>query len=76
MTKEQLNAGMAVLTAMSETIRELGQVPSGHLYAQVMSKIDLTMFESIIRVLVNAKLVERDEAHMLRWIGPAKGGQK
>jgi hypothetical protein len=63
--------------AVSETIREAGAVPSGHLYAALISKVDLEGYQRLIRTLENAQLVEK-RGDMLRWIGPdriAKGGR-
>jgi hypothetical protein len=59
-------AVVRVAHAVAETIRELGQVPSGHLYARLMGVMELHQYEQIIGLLV-----ERDRSHLLRWIGPA-----
>lgn len=68
----EVKAAFAVLVAVSETIREVGQVPAGILYARLMDRMDLAGFESMIRVLVNAGLIRQD-GNILRWVGPAKG---
>lgn len=68
-TAAQIKAALGMTVAVAETIRELGSVPSGHLYAQLMNKVDLVGFESLIRNLKNAGLVS-ESAHMLTWIGP------
>jgi hypothetical protein len=64
---------LRVAMIVAETIRELGEVPSGHLYAQLMGHMSLECYESIILGLTGAKLVKRDGSHLLRWVGPAKG---
>jgi DNA-binding ferritin-like protein len=69
-TNKQISAAFAVVAAMAEAIRELGTVPSGTLYAQVMGKLDIHQYESVIKTLVNTGLVEETSAHELRWIGP------
>jgi len=69
-TSEAL-AAVRVAHAVAETIRELGQVPSGHLYARLMGVMELHQYEQVIGLLVDARLVERDRSHLLRWIGPA-----
>lgn len=58
------------LISVGECIRELGEVPSGHLYARLMGKLSLESYEAIIRQLVKADLVKRSNAHLLTWIGP------
>ena len=45
--------------AIAEAIRELGSVPSGHLYAQVINHLSLDQYESAIQILVGQKLVTR-----------------
>ena len=61
--------------AVAEAIRELGEVPSGHLYARMMAVMEVHQFERVIDVLVAAKLVERSPAHLLRWVGPTADSQ-
>jgi hypothetical protein len=58
-----------LLAVIAETIRELGAVPSGHLYANVMSYMSLDIYNLIISTLKKAGLVE-EKAHLLTWIGP------
>ena len=70
-TTSEAIAAVRVAHAVAETIRELGQVPSGHLYARLMGVMDLHQYEQVIGLLVDARLVERDRSHLLRWIGPA-----
>lgn len=69
-TREDLKAGLRMLAAVSEAIRDLGTVPAGTIYAQLMGKIDEPGFERLIGVLVNAGLVKRDQSHLLHWTGP------
>ena len=73
-TSEAL-AAVRVAHAIAETIRELGEVPSGHLYARVMGVMDLRQYEQVISLLIDARLVERAPSHLLRWIGPSANPQ-
>lgn len=70
-TTKSAAAASAVVIAVAETIRELGNIPSGHLYARVMNHIDLPLYNKIIDTLVNLKFV-KNENHLLTWIGPVK----
>ena len=70
-TTSEAIAIVRVAHAVAETIRELGQVPSGHLYARLMGVMELHQYEQVIDLLVDARLVERDRSHLLRWVGPA-----
>jgi hypothetical protein len=68
-TPQQITAAIMKVKAVADAIRELGQVPSGHLFAQLSSALDITEYEAIIRTLKNAGLVS-ESAHLLRWVGP------
>ena len=54
--------------AIAEAIRELGSVPSGHLYARLMDRFSLDQYESLIQILVRENLITRGNDHLLRWI--------
>lgn len=65
MTKATLNA----ILALTEAIRALGEVPSGHLYANVMGHMSLDVYNSYIDAIVRTGLVTRSN-HLLTWAGP------
>lgn len=67
--KDELKAGVAMIAAVAEAIRELGSVPSGHLYARLQGKVTLEGYNKLIDILKNAKMVE-EKNHLLTWIGP------
>jgi hypothetical protein len=67
-TKAQAEAALQILVALAEAIRDLGTVPAGHLYAQVMGQLDLPSFDAAIGQLIGAGLIERD-GHLLKWKG-------
>lgn len=71
-TREEIRAVLEIMLAMSEAIRELGRVPSGVLYAQMMGALpglSLQSYQSIVDRLVGAGLI-KVVAHELIWIGP------
>ena len=72
LSREQLaaRAAMTFTTAIGEAIRDIGNVPAGHLYAAVCSVMDINMFNAIIAKLEEAGLVKRN-GHLLSWIGPS-----
>jgi hypothetical protein len=77
---ERRVAAIVALAAIAETIRDLtaasplGGVPSGELYTHLMDKLDIQSYTALISSLKAAGLVE-ERAHLLVWIGPAKGGR-
>ncbi len=68
-TAEQVTAGIRVAAVVGDTIRQLGSIPSGELYAQLMGHMNLDTYNKCIQVLKKAELVEESN-HVLRWVGP------
>ena len=54
--------------AIAEAVRELGEVPSGHLYAHLMGQMSLDTYEGMIAKLINAGLIRKSASHMLSWV--------
>lgn len=69
-TKKEIHTAFELLKIAAEAICKAGSVPSGTLYATMMSVIDLPGYNRAIEILINAKLVKK-ENHLLTWIGPA-----
>lgn len=69
-SKEQVRAALGVVMAVSETIRELKEVPSGTLYANLMGQLSLEQYTKVIDMLKRTGLVEETQAHLLKWVGP------
>jgi hypothetical protein len=67
MTNQEKAAMQAVL-AVGEAIKDLGSVPSGHLYAQLMGHMSLDNYNSIIGLLKRVGAV-KEEGHLLTYIG-------
>ena len=65
----QVRATMTILTVVSEAIRDLKEVPSGVLYANVISVLSLEQYNKAIELLKGAEMVT-EQNHLLRWIGP------
>ena len=63
-------AALTLTTMIGSAIKDLGTVPSGHVYAAVMGSISINLYNQIIDKLIEAKLVRRDPSHLLTWIGP------
>jgi len=66
----QRNAVREVAIAIAGAIKELGSVPSGHLYARLMDQMSLATYEKIVGALIGAGLVRKEPSHLLVWIGP------
>jgi hypothetical protein len=62
---------LAIVEAVAELIRDLGSVPSGHLYARLSSHFSLDQYNKILAILKHGKMVE-ESGFVLRWVGPPK----
>lgn len=74
--KAQAKGALKAVTAVADAIRDLGEVPSGVLYAHLAGKLSLEAYEKLIGVLKGAGLVRETPSHLLVWTGPeaAEGG--
>jgi hypothetical protein len=72
MTPEELTGTIRrVVDNVAGIIEDVGEIPSGHLYAALMGTgIGLDLYQQIITVLKKIGKVEESQSHMLRWIGP------
>lgn len=68
-TNDQVKAALEIVKAVAEAIRELGSVPSGHLYAQLMGHMSLERYNKVIDTLVRTGLVRKEPSHLLVWVG-------
>jgi hypothetical protein len=73
-THKEVKAALGIIHAVAEAIRELGEVPSGHLYARLMDRFSLAEFKQVVDVLKGAGLVWESNAHVLSWVGGSLSG--
>ena len=45
---KEVEATIAVIKAVADVIRELGSIPSGHLYARLMGHLNIDQYNTII----------------------------
>lgn len=67
--RAQIKAGLEIIKAIADTIRELKEVPSGELYARIMGQISFENYQAVIGTLKRAWLV-KVENHLLIWVEP------
>jgi hypothetical protein len=65
-TQAEVGAALNTLKVVADTIKELGSVPSGHLYARLMGVMDLATYEKIIALLVKSTIIT-EQNHLLTW---------
>lgn len=66
-TKAEVLAAFDACVALADAIRDLKQVPEGHLYAVVCGHLNLRAFDAAIGALVKARLITK-ENHLLTWV--------
>lgn len=70
-------AAMQTLRAIADTIRECSPVPSGTIYAGLMTQgCTLEQWQRILRGMESAGLVRVDPSHLIHWTGPKQENQR
>lgn len=65
---ERTKAAVMIIKAIADTIKELGRIPNGHLYAQVMGKLSYADYCKAIEILKGGKLITESNSELI-WIG-------
>ena len=68
MTTEQAQKLIEFMGAIASLIKEVKEIPSGHLYAQLMGKMSLDQYQNMIETLKKAGLVSLKN-DLLTYIG-------
>lgn len=69
-TTQEINAAIQLARAVADTIREVGEAPSGPIYAALMTAgISYETYVACVEMLKRAKLVSESN-RVLKWIGP------
>lgn len=69
---DRINAALNLILAVGNAIQAMGQVPSGHLYARIMSTVSLDEYQQILGILKRTGLIREESSHLLVWTGPKK----
>jgi hypothetical protein len=72
-TAKEVTAALLTVATIGVTIRDLGRVPNGHLYSQVMSHMSNRTYNKCLDLLKQGNLI-KEENNVLIWIGPLKEG--
>ena len=64
---EQSKAGLRLGVAAAETVKDLGQVPSGHLYAALMHQMTLDQYTKVVNIMKRAGMVKENN-NLLTWV--------
>lgn len=64
----KVSAAIQTIKAIADTIKELKRVPSGELYARIMSYMTLDQYNEIISILKSTNWIQ-EKNYELIWIG-------
>lgn len=67
-SQAEKKAALAIVLAIAGTIKELGSVPSGHLYNSVMHRMSLDNYNAVIGLIEQAGMI-RIQNHLITWVG-------
>ena len=65
---DELKATVLLVKAVADCIRELEEVPSGHLYARLQGTLSLNTYNRVLDFLKKAKLITVQN-HLIKWVG-------
>jgi hypothetical protein len=68
LSREEVVAAVKTVTAVADAIKELGSVPSGHLYARVMGHLSLSSYTAVLDVLTRAGCISISN-NVITWKG-------
>lgn len=68
-TASQVSAVVETLRALVQAIKDLGEVPDGHLYSSVMGILTLAEYNACINKLIELGMVKRSN-NLLTYVGP------
>lgn len=71
-TKDEVKAAIQIILTVSSLIKELGQVPSGELYAMLLEPLPKMSCETYLRMIdkIREAGLIRVDNHLITWIGP------
>jgi hypothetical protein len=69
---QKTEAQVQLVRAIAEAIRELREVPSGHLYARLCGKISSETYDRVLSTLKGAGLISVSRSHLITWTGGAR----
>lgn len=72
--QEAVQSLARIVSAVLETIREVGEAPVGVIYLTLQSSlsVDIQQFQDFERILLGTKLVVRKNDQYI-WVGPKEG---
>lgn len=64
------------IVAIGRAIKALGSIPSGHLYARLISKMSIDTYLGYIDILERAGVIQVDSSHLIHYIEKPQNKQE
>ena len=55
--EQKIKAAVEIMKAVASAVKELGSIPSGHLYAQLMGKMSLETYQDMIATMERLNVI-------------------
>ena len=59
-TPAEVKTAIKIMAAVASSVKELGRVPSGHVYAMLMGRMDFQQFQAMENCLLKTGLVKKE----------------
>jgi len=67
--EQKMKAAVEIMKAVASAVKDLGSIPSGHLYAQLMGRMSLDSYEKMTGVLQRMGIISIDRNHLVTYTG-------
>jgi hypothetical protein len=67
--EQKMKAAVEIMKAVAGAIKDLGTIPSGHLYAQLMGKMSFDSYEKMLGALQRMGIISVDGNHLVTYVG-------
>ena len=67
--EQKIKAAVEIMKAVASAVKELGSIPSGHLYAQLIGKMSLDSYEKMTGALERMGVIRIDGNHLITYTG-------
>ena len=67
--EQKMKAAVEIMKAVASAVKDLGSIPSGHLYAQLMGKMSLDSYEKMTGALERMGIIRIDGNHLITYTG-------
>jgi len=67
--EQKMKAAVEIMKAVASAVKELGSIPSGHLYARLMGKMSLDSYEKMTACMQRMGIIRIEGNHLITYTG-------